>query len=181
LAVDANNRSEGRSNVFLTATLDSGKESIPVRIRNLSSNGALIDGSALPPAGAKVRLKRGRLSASGELAWEVAGHAGVTFESEIDVDEWVRRVGHAGQQRVDRVLAALQRFELVPDERQAAPGTETLESVSAALDQVCRRLAAMPDMSAELGETIVRLDAIAETLRCLATGRKGHEPPVADS
>ncbi|MEO8454743.1 MAG: PilZ domain-containing protein [Sphingomicrobium sp.] len=163
------NRSAGRSNVFLTATLDTGDGSIPVRIRNLSAKGALIDGPALPSAGASVRLLRGRLSAAGELAWEAAGQAGVTFGHEIKVDDWVQRSGHAGQERVDGVISALRRSASLPEELQAVSNIASLASISAALDEVCERVAAMPNMSVELGEELLKLDAIAHSLRRAAT------------
>lgn len=163
------NRSEARSNVFLTATLATGHSSIPVRIRNLSSRGALIDGPALPSVGASVRLLRGRLSATGKLAWEATGQAGVTFGHEIKVDDWVQRMDHTGQQRVDGVIAALKGAAPVPKGFQAAPDVESLASISAALDEICERVAAMPNMSIELGEELLKLDAIAHSLRRTAT------------
>jgi hypothetical protein len=172
LGTKANDRSEGRSNVFLTATLDTGAGSVPVRIRNLSSTGALIDGGGLPPPGAKVRLMRGRLSAAGELSWQARKQAGLSFEGEINVDEWVQRLGHAGQQRVDGVIAALRNSEPVPREQQGATNKDSLPVISAALDQICERLAGTPNMSVELGEELLRLDVLAQSLRRVATGRK---------
>ena len=118
-----------------------------------------------------MRLIRGELRASGELAWTGAGQCGLNFDSEIDVAQWFERVGHAGQQRVDRVVAALRNsapaaraadFDLVED---------SLPEVSAALDALCERLARTPDMSIELGEKLIELDTIAQSLRRLATGK----------
>jgi hypothetical protein len=167
-------RSEGRSNVFLTATLQAGGRSSPVRIRNISARGALVDGPALPAIGASVRLTRGSLSAAGQLAWKGAGQAGLTFDGTIDVADWVRRVGHSGQQRVDSVIAAL-RSGISPDGPEAAL-EETLQGISASLDQLCERLAQTPGMSVELGEDLLKLDSIAQALRRLATGRPCREP-----
>lgn len=149
--------------------LHTGQRSIPVRVRNLSRRGALIDGPALPSIGTTVRLSRGRLFASGELVWEATGQAGVTFAHEIDVEEWVQRIGHAGQQRVDTVIAALRRSAPVPVTLGVTSSSESLIAMSAALDQVCERIAAMPNMSLELGEELLKLDAIAHSLRWAAT------------
>src|SRR5579864_5411375 len=101
LEPEADNRSEGRSNVFLTAALETGAGSAPVRIRNLSSVGALVDGTTLPPVGAKVRLLRGHLSASGEIVWQEKTNCGIRFDHAINVIDWVQRPGHSGQQRVE--------------------------------------------------------------------------------
>src|SRR4051794_32977063 len=59
LESESNDRSEGRSNVFLGGTLETEQASNAVRIRNLSYHGALVEGPILPSVGAKVRLLRG--------------------------------------------------------------------------------------------------------------------------
>lgn len=163
------NRTEGRANVFLTAVLDSGGTAAPVRIRNISARGALVDGPALPAVGARVRLMRGRLLAAGQLAWVGAGQAGVNFDSEIDVASWVQRAGHSEQQHVDGVVAALRSgAPVAPDLRDRGGGS--LPAISAELDQICERLAQTQRMSVEFGEELVKLDTIAQALRRLATG-----------
>jgi hypothetical protein len=165
-AMAADNRSEGRSNVFITATLDSGAGFTPVRIRNISPSGALVDGSSLPGVGTRVRLQRGRLSAAGALAWAGKGQCGVTFDREIDVPSWVQRVGHAGQRRVDQVVAALRTGVPAPELHDGP--THSLAEISGALDEVCERLAKAPSLAVEMGDELVRLDTIAQSLRKLA-------------
>jgi hypothetical protein len=167
---ETDQRSAGRSNVFLAAVLHGGTAAVPVRIRNISATGALIEGRSLPPAGTAVRLVRGELSAVGELAWSSTGHAGIRFADAVDVEGWVKRVGHSGQQRVDGVVAALRRSESVPPELQKGGSVDSLRSISAALDELCAGLVAA-DVSLELGEQLIKLDAIAQALRRVATGR----------
>lgn len=168
----ADNRSEGRSNVFLTAALETDAGSAPVRIRNLSSVGALIDGATLPPVGARVSLVRGQLVANGEIVWNEQTHCGIRFEHAINVLDWVQRPGHSGQQRVDGIVAAIRNSAPVPrDLQQARETDETLASLSRDLDQICERLARTPNMSVELGEELLRLDVLAQSLRKKATGR----------
>jgi hypothetical protein len=166
----AENRSEGRANVFLTATLHAAGRPAAVRIRNISARGALIDGASLPPVGARVKLVRGTLFTLGHLAWAGTGQAGVNFDREIDVASWVQRAGHSGQQRVDRVVAALRRGALPPEVEDAGDG-ESLPEISAALDQLCERLAKAPEAAAQFGEELLKLDTIAQSLRRLATGK----------
>ena len=168
----ADNRAEGRSNVFLTAALETGTGSTPVRIRNLSSVGALVDGAAFPPAGAKVRLFRGPLKADGEIVWQEKINCGIRFDHAINVIDWVQRPGHSAQQRVDGIVAAIRNSDPVPRElQQRREADESLAAISQALDQICERLARTPDMSIELGEELLRLDAICQSLRKIATGR----------
>ena len=172
LSPNKENRIEGRSNVFLSGTLDASGVSFAVRIRNLSPNGALVEAAKLPRAGTTVRLLRGSLSATGEFAWHGGGHGGIKFQRSIEVARWVQRVGHAGQQRIDMAVAAIQRSEPVPRELERVSETDSLASISTALDQLCERLAATSNMSVELAEDLLRLDAIAQDLRLLAAARK---------
>lgn len=169
---DEHNRTEARSNVFLSATLHAGGKGISVRVRNLSEHGALIDGSGLPPAGSRIQLVRGRLTTVGDLAWVGAGQAGLNFDKKIDVDAWVQKLGHTGQQRVDGLIASIRAGGVVPpelhDDENAA---DSLPAISAALDQVCEKLALSPAVSIEAAEDLLKLDTIAQSLRRLATGK----------
>ena len=168
---ESDNRSEGRSNVFLTAALESAGGSTPVRIRNLSSVGALVDGAGFPPVGTKVRLLRGHLKTDGEIVWQEKSNCGIRFDHAINVVDWVQRPGHSGQQRVDGIVAAIRNSDPVPRELQIREADESLAAISQALDQICERLARTPNMSIELGEELLRLDAIGQALRKIATGR----------
>ena len=158
-----NNRAQDRSNVFLAGVLVVGGATLPVRVRNLSTRGALLDGAPLPAAGERVRLLRGDLSADGEMVWHAEGQAGLRFLGEIDVERWVRRVGHPGQQRVDNAVAALRTDKLVPLGRRAAQ-QPSLVQISAELEAICERLADSPGMTTEVAEELLRLDALARQL-----------------
>jgi hypothetical protein len=172
LESQSDNRSEGRSNVFLAAALETGAGSVSVRIRNLSSVGALLDGPSLPPVGAKVNLLRSHLRAEGEIVWNEQSHCGIRFDHAINVLDWVQRAGHSEQQRVDGIVAAIKSSKPVPRElQQVREGDETLASISRALHEICDRLARTPNMSLELGEELLRLDAINQSLKKIATGR----------
>ena len=163
-------RSETRSNVFLSASLATSSSTLPVRIRNLSSHGALLDGNSLPTAGSSVRLVRGELNVRGRIAWEGRGQAGISFDEQIEVDQWVRRVGHAGQQRVDSLISALRRDEKNVEARGDAM-LPSLVEISSELDQICARLASTPEMTIKLAEELLRLDALAQALRQLGARR----------
>lgn len=167
LQPQTDNRSQSRSNVFLSAALLAGGPPLPVRLRNLSARGALLEGLSLPSPGTFVRLIRGELAADGEIAWTTDGQAGIRFAAPIDVPAWVRRIGHAGQQQIDRAVAALRRHE-APAERPKGTQLPSLTWVSAELEAICERLAAAPNLSVEFGEELVRLDSLARVLQQLA-------------
>jgi hypothetical protein len=167
LQANANHRAQVRSNVFLAAALFAGESAIPVRLRNLSLRGALLEAPSLPPAGSKVRLVRGDLSAEGEIAWQKGGIAGLSFSEDIDVPQWVRRIGHRGQQRVDEALAALRAHKPARsvDDRQKSA---SLARMSAELDSICERLALFPEMNVDFAEELLKLDVLAQNLRRLS-------------
>ncbi|MGZ2412300.1 PilZ domain-containing protein [Sphingomonas sp. F9_3S_D5_B_2] len=166
----AENRRQGRSNVFLAATIEAGGRSFAVRIRNISTGGALVEAEVLPPLGARVRLKRGKLRAEGTLAWQAANYAGMTLDTPIDIAAWVSRASSSGQQRVDNIVAALRTSKPVPADLYN-PQTLSVPEISSALDRLCERLAGVADLPLDLAEELLTLDSLAQALRRAATGR----------
>jgi hypothetical protein len=160
----ANHRSQPRSNVFLDAVLVVGAAPRPVRLRNLSARGALLEGSSLPGEGTRVRVLRGELGAEGEIAWQEQGLAGLRFASEIDVERWVRRVGHSGQQRVDEAVAALRAHQ---NHRRGAVQLSIAE-ISIELDRICERLADAQPNGLAIAEELPNLNRLARQLQQLS-------------
>jgi hypothetical protein len=115
---------------------------------------------------------RGRLSAAGQITWLGHGQGGVNFDGQIEVDIWVQRVGHVGQQRVDGLVAAIRRSEHVPSELQHSPKAQSLAAINVELEQICERLAGIPDMSAVLAEELLKLDVLCQSLRQIVADRK---------
>lgn len=99
---DDDARRQPRTSLLVMAALYCGSGSSPVRVRDLTSSGALVEGSVIPPAGTEVSLCRGSLNVAGEVVWRHAGRAGLRFESRITIAEWLPKGGSiAPQQRVD--------------------------------------------------------------------------------
>ena len=164
-------RSDPRSHVFLMAALYVGSASLPVRVRNISAHGALLEGSNLPAEHRTVSLKRGSLATAGQVAWSNGQQCGVRFSGSIDVSEWVDRAGPVGQQRIDATVAEF-RSGARPDAdrlaRSRQRNSETLLDISDDLLRVCERLAALPDMSVALAEELIRIEAAATGLSQMA-------------
>jgi hypothetical protein len=160
-------RSNPRSNVFLMATIGAGSTSNPVMVRILSIRGALVEGASLPAAGTAACLRRGSLEVEGVIAWRDQMHCGIRFQSPIVVDEWVKRVGAKGQQTVDAAIADIRagatRLPAVPFCTQSR--RDQLANASIELLQISERIASMPGMSIELAEELMKLDAIAHSLK----------------
>ena len=157
-------RIASRSNVFLAATLHARDKALPIRIRNLSDYGAMLEGAGLPGEGEKVQLQRGSLSACAEIAWQRDQFRGVWFDEPIDVAFWVKAVGHSGQRRVDMVLSALRQGTRHPEPLRPDRSPDALTSLGKELHEICERLAALPNMSVQLAEELLRLDGVAQSL-----------------
>lgn len=104
-----NRRVAPRTFLMLAATLRHGGTILPVRIRNVSETGALIEGEGLPESGETIHLSRGETEIDGVIAWAAGLRRGVHFTAPVPVDTW--RAGkpivpQPGQGRVDRIQAA---------------------------------------------------------------------------
>lgn len=71
--------------VLLGATVQSGANQFPVRLRNVASNAALVESEVIPPTGSIVRLSRGSVCVSARVSW--AGAASFELEFQETVDE----------------------------------------------------------------------------------------------
>lgn len=159
-------RTDPRSNVFLGAILTVRSQSLPVRIRNLSVMGALVDGANPAAEGDQVRLQRGSLAVGGVVAWLGGNQAGLRFDEPITVERWVKPAGHSGQQRVDLVVAALRNDPAAsPRDRDSGQKRPTpLPAYGEELQQICERIAELPEISVALAEELAKIEAIAFAL-----------------
>lgn len=171
LAADRNDdaRAAARSNVFLTGVLDHDGRTHPVRVRNISQSGALLEGKGLPSAGLNVCLRRGHLFANGEIAWDDGDWRGVRFTKQVDVPSWIRRPEHPGQRKVDEAVADL-RSSKEPIEAGTPSTAAMLRELSSQLCAISERLASTPALNVELAEDLIRLDTIAQQMRSIASG-----------
>ena len=156
-------RTSPRSNVFLTAALAIEGASRPVRIRNLSVNGALLEGDDFPPEGQTALLRRGSLCVHGEVAWHSGKFCGLRFDRDIRVHEWIKRAGPEAQRRIDAAIAHHRSGRAVSlDPPPARPGST--RSITDELLRICERVASLPNMSIELAEELIRIEALARLL-----------------
>jgi len=86
------NRRSHRSKVLLAATLEEFGASRPVKLRNLSAEGALVEGAELPPEGTEVTFRRNELSCPGRVVWVNCNHAGIAFDTKLDPEQVLRHV-----------------------------------------------------------------------------------------
>ena len=129
------NRRTRRSQVFMAASLETDGVVVQVKLRNLSTEGALVEGDRLPSVGSAILFRKKELSLSGRIAWITGRRAGVAFDALLDPEAVMR---HVPSPRVmaplDYRRPPLKSRDLTPGERKIAedwiwgkpiPGLET--------------------------------------------------------
>ena len=86
------NRKTRRSNVLMSASLELSGTSLSVKLRNLSADGALVEGDKLPIEGASILFRKGDLSMPGNVAWAKGRQAGINFAQKLNPEQLLRHV-----------------------------------------------------------------------------------------
>jgi hypothetical protein len=86
------NRRSKRSPLLLSAQIEVNAAPASVVVRNLSSEGALIEGANLPTEGALTSFRRNELTVSGRIVWVQGRFAGIAFDRELEREELLRQV-----------------------------------------------------------------------------------------
>ena len=86
------NRKTRRSNVLMSASLELSGTSMPVKLRNLSADGALVEADKLPVEGTSILFRKGDLSVPGRVAWVKGRRAGVGFEQKLMPEQLLRHI-----------------------------------------------------------------------------------------
>lgn len=86
------NRRQRRAQVLMSAALELSGTSLPVKLRNLSADGALVEGSDLPVEGAEVVFRRQELSVAARVIWVRSGRAGLSFKVALSPEAVLRHI-----------------------------------------------------------------------------------------
>ena len=170
-------RREDRVSLFVMANLHAEARGGPVKLRNISPGGALIEGEVLPRRGSAVALCKGELTVPGAVVWRNANRAGLSFASPTDVSRWLPS---AQAQR-----SASETFRRLKAEQAQHPGsrvtraplhtsfvsTEEMERAAAALDDLADILALDDRIVVEVASKLQSLDIAAQLLRKVAARR----------
>lgn len=113
------NRRSRRSPVFLTATIEVAGRPEPVKLRNLSEEGVLIEGDRLPPEGSTTCFQRKDLTVASRIVWVQGRYAGVAFDHPLKPEDVLRHVPKPRPAaRQDFRRPGLASRALTPDERK---------------------------------------------------------------
>ncbi|HEV8408225.1 MAG TPA: hypothetical protein VGQ34_09865 [Sphingomicrobium sp.] len=158
-----------RTSIYLAAALYCDGASAPVKIRNMSTAGALVEGAVLPDLGSLVQLVRGGLIVHGLVSWSSDGRCGLKFSGLVDVQRWQAVPSNNEQQRVDEIVRLVKAGAVplaVPplaktDDRGETPDADIsgdLRRAAQLLDCLCNVLASDPDIIERQGSALQNLD-----------------------
>lgn len=86
------NRRSRRSPVLLAATVEVAGKPVAVKLRNLSEEGALIEGEQLPLEGSSTIFGRNDLRLKSRLVWVHGRYAGVAFDQPLKTEDVLRNI-----------------------------------------------------------------------------------------
>ncbi len=86
------NRRARRSPVLLAASLEVAGVVTPVKLRNLSEDGALVEGDRLPLEGSTTFFERNDLRIKSRVAWVHGKLAGIAFARPLQKEQVLRNV-----------------------------------------------------------------------------------------
>ena len=168
-------RRDSRNNLFVVAALLSESAAGPVRIRNISPAGALVEGGALPAAGEPMQLSRGSLSVAGRVVWRAGDRAGIKFASMVSVSEWLPAGrGPMGQQRIDEIVHRYKGGSLPATPSTAvawAAGADVavaLAELGLSINAAAEELASDPSIAKRYAEALQAIDVAAQRLDQIA-------------
>jgi len=78
--------------VLLAATLEIAGQPVPVKLRNLSEQGALVEGDRLPLEGSTTYFERNELRLKGRVIWVQGKYAGVGFDETLKPEQVLRNI-----------------------------------------------------------------------------------------
>lgn len=112
------NRRSSRSKVMLRAELAWGESCLPVNLRDLSVEGALVEGARLPPAGSQGLLKRNGVEVECRVVWKNGAQAGLAFAEAVQSGQIMRTIRPPGPKpAVDYRRPGVRTHELSPTEQ----------------------------------------------------------------
>lgn len=153
-----------RTNMFIAATMCWEQHRNPVKVRNMSITGALVESPVVPTTGSSVLLVRGSYSAAGRVVWADKNRCGLHLTASVNVRDWLAPPSNTEQLRVDQIVA-LVKAGAVPiptesftgrSERPALPASLSNDQLTCDLGLVSQLIEDLGDDLASEPETLMR-------------------------
>ena len=85
-------RRSRRATLWMAASVERGGNAVPVTLRNLSADGALVDGDHGLSPGVEIVFRKNDLAVAARVAWVDGGRAGLAFFVSLDPETVLRHV-----------------------------------------------------------------------------------------
>lgn len=167
-------RREARSGLFLAALVKTATGLQSVRIRNISSGGALIETNRPPKPADSVELVRAQNNVSASVAWSRERMCGLKFDRPICVESWVPSLSPHGQMKIDSYIQdfkqGLNKEGEQPSFAAAEQGlknsriAEEIAALSRQVELSLDELAGFAPAVVRLPNTLQQLEVVAQTL-----------------
>ena len=154
-------RAHSRSSMFVAAVLRAGAQQAPVKVRNMSLNGAMLDSPLELAPGTKVELIRGSLIAKGNVIWCSENRCGLRFGSKVTIKDWLTAPTKVEQERVNAIVSLVKAGGIqsaLPNLEQAGtllPRNTDAELVEG-LSDIIKLMQALEDDLASSEQTLAR-------------------------
>lgn len=144
--------------MFLASVLRVGREQAPVRVRNMSPNGAMVESPLIPGVGSVVHLMRGGLTAKGIVVWTSHKRCGLYFPSEVSVQAWLASPTKVEQQRVDNIIALVRSGAIPPSTELVAANDPDPRTRAQLVDDLGAVVDLMQGLEDELTSSMATLE-----------------------
>lgn len=85
-------RRSPRAKLLMAASVEHDGVRTPVTLRDLSAQGALVEGDHGLAPGGRIVFRKGELAVPGRVAWAAGRRAGIAFDSSLDPEAVLRHV-----------------------------------------------------------------------------------------
>jgi hypothetical protein len=182
-------RDEPRASLYLAASLYSDGQSVPVKIRNLSTMGALIELSTPIAGTGVVQLVRGPLIVFAVIIWAEGNQCGLKFSGAIDVQHWRSAPANGEQQRVDDIVRLVKSGAIlpaaspaqIPETKEDRPLSADLKLAAELLFKLGERLAGDEAVIASHGAELQNLDIALQMIGAVEAMLSGQSDLVSDT
>lgn len=182
-------REEPRASLYLAASLYCDGQSVPVKIRNLSIMGALVELSTPLPGTGVVQLVRGPLIVFALIIWTEGNRCGLKFSGAIDVQQWRSAPVNNEQQRVDDIVRLVKTGAVLPSAKQAEAGdakedrplSADLKLAAELLTNLGDRLAGDDTVVAGHGAQLQNLEIALQMIGAVEAMLSGQSDLVSDT
>lgn len=179
-------RRDPRTEMFLSAILKgSCGAQKSVRIRNISSGGALIETDKPPRESDSVELVRAHLKVPASVAWSKGHWCGLSFLRPIAIEYWVPSLSSRRQMVVDRDVAKIRRGDAdLSNEPPPArlhdqlPSriAEELATLGRQVELALDELAGFAPLVVRMPDPLQQLEIVSQTLGHLSSLLTAEDP-----